>query len=483
MTDPIVNDVLAAATAVRVADRTADGPRLAVLDPATGQAYTEVTTGSGADASAALDVARRALPAWAGTPPQARSAALRAIAADVETLAAEREWPALITRETGKRLAESTAELGLTVAYFRIMADLLDRQETERLSVVPGIAHRVTARPAGVAAVLTPWNFPVSIPARKIAPALAAGCPVLFKPSELSPLSSVVLASVVERHVPAGVLSTVLGAPGDVVDPWLADPAVGVVSFTGSTRVGRLVAAAAAPRFLRTVMELGGCAPFLVLPDADPQAAAQTLLVAKYRNNGQSCIAANQVLVAREVAAEFTEAFVAATGKMVVGDPTDPATDLGPLAPAGDPARMAALVDEAVAKGARRISGGALPDRGHFAPATVLLDAPVHARVMTDEIFGPIAPVHVYDDLDDALALHRATGYGLAGYVCGTDLDRAHAVAERLRAGIVGINTGTPNTPWIPFGGVADSGLGYEGGRPGLEAFQTFLSVGAKAQV
>ncbi|WKU05573.1 aldehyde dehydrogenase [Micromonospora sp. HUAS LYJ1] len=482
MTEPIVNDVLSAATAVRMAGRVVGGPRLTVLDPATGEPFTEVGTGNGTDAATALDLARQALPAWAGTPRDARSAALRAIAADVEALAREPEWPALITRETGKRLPESAAELALTVAYFRTMADLLDQQDAEQFSVVPGIAHRVTARPAGVAAVLTPWNFPVSIPARKVAPALAAGCPVLFKPSELAPLSSMVLSAVVERHVPAGVLSTVLGTPTDVVDPWLADRSVGVVSFTGSTRVGRLVAAAAAPRFLRTVLELGGCAPFLVLPDADPQAAAQTLLVAKYRNNGQSCIAANQILVAREVADEFTEAFVAATEKMVVGLPTDPATDLGPLAPAGDPARLAALVDEAVSRGARKITSGAVPGTGHFAPATVLLDVPADSRVMTEEIFGPIAPLHVYDDLDDALALHHATGYGLAGYVCGTDLDRADAVACRLRAGIVGINTGTPNTPWIPFGGLADSGLGYEGGRAGLAAFQTFLSVGAKAQ-
>jgi succinate-semialdehyde dehydrogenase/glutarate-semialdehyde dehydrogenase len=305
---------------------------------------------------------------------------------------------------------------------------------------------------------------------------------VLFKPSELTPLSSLVLAAVVERHVPAGVLSTVLGTPADVADPWLAAPEVGVVSFTGSTRVGRLIAANAAPRFLRTVMELGGCAPFLVLPDADPQAAAQTLLVAKYRNNGQSCIAANQIMVAREVAAEFTEAFAAATEKMVVGDPADPATDLGPLAPAGDPARMASLVEEAVARGARRISSGTGPAEGHFAPATVLLDVDPGSRVMADEIFGPVAPIHVYDDLDDALKIHHATGYGLAGYVCGTDLDRAQQVAGRLSAGIVGINNGTPNTPWIPFGGLGNSGLGYEGGRAGLEAFQTFLSVAVRPQ-
>ncbi|WP_428965773.1 aldehyde dehydrogenase family protein [Micromonospora fluostatini] len=482
MTDPIVPQVLAAATAVRVAGHAgAGGAPLAVHDPATGAAVTEVATGGPAEAAAALAAAKRAAAGWAATPVTDRAAALRAVADTVEQLAGGDEWPALITRETGKRLAEARAELGLTVAYFRITADLLERQRTERFDVVPGIRHEVDVRPLGVAAVLTPWNFPVSIPARKIAPAVAAGCPVLFKPSELAPLSSMVLADVCARHLPAGLLSTVLGTPGDVVTPWLTDPAVRVVSFTGSTRVGRLVAAQAAPHFLRTVLELGGCAPFVVLPDADPQAAAETLVVAKYRNNGQSCIAANQVFVAAEVAGDFVDAFVAATRALRVGDPTDPATDLGPLAPAGDPARMAAIVADAVDRGARAVTADApLPAAGHYAAPTVLLDAPAGSRAMTEEIFGPVAPVHVYRDLAEVLRLHHATGYGLAGYVCGTDLDAARAVAGRLRAGIVGINTGTPNTPWVPFGGLGESGLGYEGGRPGLETFQSFASVAAR---
>ena len=484
MTDrPVVDDVLASATAVRIGGAAHHGAAapLRVVDPSTGASFAEVGTGDHDQAVLALESAATALPTWARTVPANRSAALRAIADDIEALAAQPDWPALITRETGKRLAESAAELALTVAYFRITADLLDAQREERLSAVPGITHRVSARPAGVAVVLTPWNFPVSIPARKIAPALAAGCPVLFKPSELSPLSSAVLAAVCERHLPHGVLGTVLGTPADVVDPWLAHPATGAMSFTGSTRVGRLVAAQAAARFLPTVLELGGCAPFIVLPDADPVAAAQTLLVAKYRNNGQSCIAANQVLVAREVAAEFVEAFVGATRAMVVGDPRDAATDLGPLAPAADPARMAGLVEEAVAKGASALRPeGALPGAGHYAAPTVLLDAPVDCRAMTEEIFGPVAPVHVYGRLSEALDLHYATGYGLAGYVCGTDLDEARAVAGQLRAGIVGVNTGTPNTPWVPFGGQGESGLGYEGGRPGLEAFQKFQSVACR---
>ncbi|WP_343942652.1 aldehyde dehydrogenase family protein, partial [Pseudonocardia zijingensis] len=240
------------------------------------------------------------------------------VAGDLDTASTAEGWARLVSRETGKRLAEARGELALSAVYFRVMADLLEEQQELVLQAVPGAVHHVEPRPLGVAAVLTPWNFPVSIPARKIAPALAAGCPVLFKPSEVAPLSSMVLATLLDRHLPAGTINTVLGEPADVVDPWLAHGEVQVVSFTGSTRVGRLVAAAAAPRFLRTVLELGGCAPFIVLPDADVEHAVQTLLVAKYRNNGQSCIAANQVFVAREVAGDFVDAFVTATERLVV---------------------------------------------------------------------------------------------------------------------------------------------------------------------
>ncbi|MHA6622555.1 aldehyde dehydrogenase family protein [Pseudonocardia sp. DLS-67] len=477
--DAIVGDVLADPTAVVVAgERRTTSSRRPLVAPVDGLPWTEVAVGGHQDAADAADAAAGALPAWAATPAAERAAALRAIAGELDAASASDAWPTLVTRETGKRLAEARGELGLSAVYFRVMADLLDEQQERVLHAVAGAEHRVEARPLGVAAVLTPWNFPVSIPARKIAPALAAGCPVLFKPSEVAPLSSMVLAALLDRHLPAGTVNTVLGEPADVVDPWLAHGGVQVVSFTGSTRVGRLVAAAAAPRFLRTVLELGGCAPFVVLPDADVEQAVQTLLVAKYRNNGQSCIAANQVFVARAVADEFVDAFVAATERLVVGDPLDPGTDVGPLAPAADPARLAALIDDAVAAGARAAGARApVPERGHwFAPAA-LVDVPASAAVFRDEAFGPVAAVRTYDDLDEAVAQHRATGYGLAGYVCGTDVDAAREVAGRLRAGIVGINTGTPNYPGAPFGGLGLSGTGYEGGAPGLESFQSWRTT------
>jgi succinate-semialdehyde dehydrogenase / glutarate-semialdehyde dehydrogenase len=474
-----VGEVLADPTGVAVEGRRRPtSTRRPLVAPVDGRPWTDVAVGGRQDADDAASAAARALPGWSATPVADRAAALRAVADELDAATASDEWPTLISRETGKRPAEARGELGLSAVYFRVLADLAERQQERTLHAVPGTAHHVEARPLGVAAVLTPWNFPVSIPARKIAPALAAGCTVLFKPSEVAPLSSMVLAAVLDRHLPPGVVNTVLGEPADVVEPWLAHPDVQAVSFTGSTRVGRLVAAGAAPRFLRTVLELGGCAPFLVLPDADVEHAVQTLLVAKYRNNGQSCIAANQVFVAREVADHFVDAFVAATERLVVGDPLHATTDVGPLAPAGDPARLAALVDGAVAAGAR-VAGtrAAVPEKGHWFAPTVLVDVPTGAAVFRDEVFGPVAALQTYDDLDEAIARHRATGYGLAGYVCGTDVDAARAVSGRLRAGIVGINTGTPNHPGAPFGGLGLSGTGYEGGPQGLEAFQAWRTT------
>nr|WP_246211349.1 aldehyde dehydrogenase family protein [Phytoactinopolyspora alkaliphila] len=451
---------------------------MSLRSPIDGEVWSDTAVGGEAEAAAAMTAAAHAGRTWAATPPSARADGLRRIADDLDAATTTTSWPELISRETGKRVAESAAELGLSAVYFRVFADLVEKQDSERFDAVAGHAHIVEAEPAGVVAVLTPWNFPVSIPARKLAAALAAGCTAVVKPSELAPVSSLVLSALIDRHLPAGVVNTVLGDPSDVVEPWLADSRLGAVSFTGSTRVGRIVAAAAAPRFLRTVMELGGCAPFIVLADADPEQAAQTLMVAKYRNNGQSCIAANQIFVAQEVAADFVDAFVAATATVSVGNPLDDGTGLGPMAPAGDPARLSGLVDEAVAGGARIVSDAVpLPVRGHYVAPTVLVDVPASAAVVTEEIFGPIAAIRTFADVDSAVAEHRDTGYGLAGYVCGTDLDAAGAVARRLRAGIVGINTGTPNYPGAPFGGTGMSGIGYEGGRWGLDEFRHYRTT------
>jgi succinate-semialdehyde dehydrogenase/glutarate-semialdehyde dehydrogenase len=478
--DQLVAGVLATSTSVRIAGEVRAGGlrRMGLRSPIDGEVWAETAVGGEPEAAAAMAAATHAAPMWAATEPSERADGLRRIADDLDAAAATTSWTELISRETGKRVAESTAELGLSAVYFRVFADLIEKQDSERFDAVSGHAHIVEAEPAGVVAVLTPWNFPVSIPARKIAAALAAGCTAVVKPSELAPASSLVLSALIDHHLPAGVVNTVVGEPSDVVDPWLADHRLGAVSFTGSTRVGRLVAAGAAPRFLRTVMELGGCAPFVVLADADPEQAAQTLMVAKYRNNGQSCIAANQIFVAKEVAGDFVDAFTAATATLTVGDPLDASTGLGPMAPAEDPARLRGLVHDAVSAGARIVSEtAALPERGHYVSPTVLVDVPASAAVFTEEIFGPIAAVRTFGPVDEALAEHRQTGYGLAGYVCGTDVDAAGAVARRLRAGIVGINTGTPNYPGAPFGGTGLSGIGYEGGRWGLDEFRHYRTT------
>jgi succinate-semialdehyde dehydrogenase/glutarate-semialdehyde dehydrogenase len=481
-TDKLVDRIVEQPSGVRIDGAVrGDGlTRRPVVNPADGRPFADVCWGGRAEAVDAADTAARAQPGWAGTPAAVRAEALRAVAAALDS-AAKGTLPALITRETGKRIAEARAELGLSAVYFRTFADLAQAQQEPTFEKVEGLRHVVSARPVGVVAVLTPWNFPVSIPARKVAAALAAGCAVVFKPSELAPLSSMVLAALLDEHLPAGVVNTVLGTPQAVVESWTAHPAVQAVSFTGSTRVGRIVATSVAPRFLRTVLELGGCAPFVVLPDADPQSAAETLMVAKYRNNGQSCIAANQVFVAAEVAEAFTDAFTAATRELSVGDPLDDTVGLGPMAPSGDPARLRELVAEAVAAGARRVSEThVLPDEGHYVEPTVLVDVPADARVFREEIFGPIAALRTFTDLDEAIGLHHATGYGLAGYVCGTDPERSRAVAARLNAGVIGINTGTPNYPGAPFGGLGLSGLGYEGGPQGLDAFRTFHTTAVR---
>lgn len=473
-TDQLTDGVVRAATAVRLAGVPVPdtGSFLEVPSPV-GKPGRRVATGTAGHARDAADQAAAAMTAWSALPPQERAAVLQAVADRLEQVA-ESGWARLVSQETGKRLAESVGEIRFSAGYFRVAASMLIDQGASRdLDVVPGIHHEVVRQPRGVAAVLTPWNFPVSIPARKIAPALAAGCGVVFKPSEVAPLSSMVLAAVLDEQLPAGLVGTVLGTPQDVVDSWLSHPAVGAVTFTGSTRVGRLVAAAAAKRFLPAVLELGGCAPFIVLPDADPEAAVEALMVGKFRNNGQSCIAANQIFVAREVAGPVLRLLREKVAALRVGDPLDPETDVGPLAPAQDPARLEGLVQDAADRGATVVRPDRpLPENGHYFAPALLLDASPESTAMREEVFGPVAPVHVFEDLDEVLRLHRATGFGLAAYVCSADEERARALAGSLNAGIVGVNTGTPNTPHVPFGGRSESGLGYEGSREGLEFFQ-----------
>lgn len=439
-----------------------------LVDPATGAPWATVVYGGEPEARRALESAARAQPDWATQPHGRRAAALRAVAADLREDGVAGELAGLITRETGKRIAEARAEVALSAAFFDWFADVAGGRAGRVWSHVPGLRHEVGERALGVVAVLTPWNFPVSIPARKIAPALAAGCPVLFKPSETAPASALCLAEVVDRHVPGGVVSTVVGEPAVISDVWLADRRVRGLTFTGSTRVGRLLATAVAPRFTRSVFELGGNAPFVVLDDADLDLAVDALMVAKYRNNGQSCIAANQVWAPRALADEFANRFSRASERLVLGDPADEATTLGPLALPSDPARVDGLVDSSGGDVWR--AGTPLPGAGHFARPAVSVRPGGDSALVREEIFGPAVSVLEYGALEEVLEAVASSPYGLGGYVVGAPR-RAAGVARALDVGIVGVNTGSPNTPQVPFAGLKDSGIGVEGSHLGLEAF------------
>lgn len=453
--------------------------RAVVSEPATGRPVAQLVGGGRTEAATALDAAAHAERTWADTPAAARAEALRGIATALRT---ETEPLAVaISRETGKRIAESRAEVGLSAAYFAWFADAIRTRNGQLHSASPGLRHEVIQRPLGIVSVLTPWNFPLSIPARKIAPTLAAGCPVLFKPSEVAPTSALRLAELVEPHVPAGVVNTVLGDPSEISTTWLGDRRVRGLTFTGSTSVGRLLAQQTASSFTRNVLELGGNAPFVVLDDADLQRAVDLLAVAKFRNNGQSCIAAQQVWVPRRRVDEFAEAFAKASDELVIGDPLDPSTTLGPLALPDDPARIDEVAQEAQASGATVVTGkGEIPGEGHFARPVLCVEPAANSRAAAEEIFGPMSTVRGYDDVEDVIAATRADQYGLGGYVVG-EPTRATHVAQTLDVGIVGVNNASPNTPQVPFGGLKHSGLGWEGGQPGLDAFLTHHTTAVSA--
>jgi succinate-semialdehyde dehydrogenase / glutarate-semialdehyde dehydrogenase len=444
-----------------------------VTEPATGQVVTELGGGGASDAAHALDTAAAAFPAWAASSPVARAQTLRRIAGDLRDPATAATMAALIARETGKRLAEASAEVTLSAGFIDWFAAAVEVRPAEIWDRVPGIRHEVTQHPLGVIAVVTPWNFPVSIPARKIAAALAAGCAVLFKPSEVAPSSALLLAEIADRHLPPGVMSTVAGDPKPIVATWLDDRRVRGLSFTGSTRTGRELAHHAATHIIPCVLELGGNAPFLVLDDADLTAAVEMLMVAKYRNNGQSCIAANHVWVPQDQLAEFTDLYTAASQALVLGDPLAAGTTLGPLALRTDADRIAALAEAAAGQGATVArTSQPVPAAGHFCAPLICVDPPDDAAIVTEEIFGPAVSIRGYREVDDVLDATRQLDLGLGGYVAGADSSRTVAVARQLDVGIVGVNTGTPNTPSIPFGGLKHSGLGWEGSQLGLDAFQ-----------
>ncbi|TYB41864.1 aldehyde dehydrogenase family protein [Actinomadura chibensis] len=437
-----------------------------VPDPATGDRYDRVGWASPGDAHDAVEAARAAFAGWAGARPRLRARALRAVAADIRDHADA--LAVLITRETGKRVAEARAEAMFSAEYFDWFADAATTPAGTHL-LKDDKRYLVASRPVGVVAAVTPWNFPLSIPARKVAAALAAGCPVVLKPSELAPLSAAALLALIERHTPAGLVNLVNGDGEELIGPLVDHPDIAAITFTGSTRVGTLVARRAMRTMTRVTMELGGTAPFIIDADADVDLALDVLLVAKFRNNGASCIAANNVYIHHDLYDEVLSALAGRISSLRVGAPDDDSTDVGPLLRREHADRLHSLVAEAERRGCRTWRAET-PDRGWYFPPTLVAASP-RISLWSEEIFGPVCAVRPFRLLDDVVREVNSRGAGLAAYIVSADTERSLTTAARLKAGIVGINNGAPNTPEVPFGGVGLSGTGSEGGLEGMREF------------
>jgi succinate-semialdehyde dehydrogenase/glutarate-semialdehyde dehydrogenase len=380
-----------------------------------------------------------------------------------------------MTLEMGKPISESKAEIVYGAGFLRWFSQQAEHING-RYAVAPSGDGRLLTmkQPVGPCLLITPWNFPLTMGTRKIGPAIAAGCTMVVKPAKQTPLSMLMLVKILEdAGLPPGVLNLVTASSSRrTMAPLIADPRLRKMSFTGSTEVGQTLISQAAENVLRLSMELGGNAPFLVFEDADIDAAVEGALMAKMRNNGEACTAANRFHIAEPVAARFAEALAERIGAMKVGRGTEAGVDIGPLIDGKQRAKVAELVDDARERGAKVLAGGSAPDRvGYFYDPTVLADVPDGARLLREEIFGPVAPVKTFASEDEAIAAANATEYGLVAYVYTRDLDRARRVVERLETGMVGLNQGVVSNPAAPFGGVKHSGFGREGGYEGIEEY------------
>jgi succinate-semialdehyde dehydrogenase / glutarate-semialdehyde dehydrogenase len=459
----------------------ASGGSFAVLNPSTGAEITSVPRAGDDDVAAAVSAAATAQPDWAATPPRERSEVLWRT---FELMRAHKEDLAfLMSLEMGKSLTDSRGEAAYAAEFFRWFAEEAVRIGGE-LRTSPSGANRILTfrKPVGVALLLTPWNFPAAMAARKIGPALAAGCTVVLKPASETPLTALLLASLLaEAGVPAGVVNVLTtDKPGDLVSAALSDPRVRKLSFTGSTGVGSQLLKQAADRIVNCSMELGGNAPFIVLDDADLDAAVEGAMLAKMRNGGQACTAANRFLVQSSVADDFAARMADTMGSLVMGPGTDEQTQLGPMVNARAVEGIDDKVSRSVSAGASLVLGGSRPSGdGFFYPATVLSDVPNDAAVVVEEVFGPVAPIVPVRDEDEALELANASEMGLSGYVYSGSLARGLRVCERLEVGMVGLNRGLVSDPAAPFGGVKQSGLGREGGYEGIDEYLETTYVAA----
>jgi succinate-semialdehyde dehydrogenase / glutarate-semialdehyde dehydrogenase len=447
-----------------------DGGRFDVLDPATGQVIASVANGTVEDAMACVDAADKAAASWAATSPRERAEILRK-AWELMTERAD-EIAHLISLENGKALPDARGETAYAAEFFRWYAEEAVRA-SGTVMTAPSGANRILVlqQPVGIAVLVTPWNFPAAMATRKIGPALAAGCPVILKPASDTPLTALLMAKILaDAGVPEGVVSVLPARrSGDVVSAMVHDPRVRKLSFTGSTEVGRVLLKEAADQVVNCSMELGGNAPFLVFEDADLDAAIEGAMIAKMRNAGEACTAANRFYVHADVAQEFSSRLADRMKAMTVGPGTHDDTQVGPLVNEESAAKVDELVKGAVSAGARVVIGGERPDReGFYYSPTVLLDVPRGADILGEEIFGPVAPVMTFTDEDDAIAMANDTEYGLVSYVYTRDLARGLRVSERLDAGMVGLNRGLVSDPAAPFGGTKQSGIGREGGHEGM---------------
>ena len=451
-----------------------------VHDPATGEVLCEVADASPQEAAAALDAAAAAQPAWAATAPRERSEILmRAygiILAEAERLAL------IMTLEMGKPLAEARGEVTYAAEFFRWFAEEAVRIDGGYMTAPAGGSRFLVARqPVGPSILITPWNFPMAMGTRKIGPAIAAGCTSVIKPAALTPLSTLALVEILVRAgLPEGVVNVVTTSrTDDVMTPLILDPRSRKLSFTGSTPVGKHLLELAAKTVMRTSMELGGNAPFLVFDDADLDAAVDGAMLAKMRNIGQACTAANRILVQRSVADEFAERLTARMSALAMGPGTQDGVVVGPLINDGAVDKVHELVTDAVGRGATvRLGGSPADGAGSFYPATVLTDVPAEAELCTTEIFGPVAAISVFDTEEEAIAQANDTPFGLVSYVFTQGLDRGVRVSEALEAGMVGLNLGVVSNPAAPFGGIKESGLGREGGFTGIDEFLESKYIG-----
>jgi len=447
-----------------------DGGRFDVLDPASEEVLTSVADGTVDDALAAVDAAAAAAEAWAATSPRERSEILRRAFDRMRERADE--LALLISAENGKALADSAGEVAYAAEFFRWYSEEAVRAAGEVMTAPSGSNKILVLRqPVGICVLVTPWNFPAAMATRKIGPALAAGCTVILKPASDTPLTALALASILaDAGVPAGVVNVLPARrSGAVVSAMLHDPRVRKLSFTGSTEVGRVLLREAADQVVSTSMELGGNAPFIVFDDADLDAAVDGAMVAKMRNAGEACTAANRFYVQSTVADEFGRRLAERMSALTVGPGTDPANQVGPLVNADSLDKVDGLVRDALDAGARAVVGGGRPDRtGYYYEPTVLLDVQPSSPILAQEIFGPVAPLVLFDEEAEAIRMANDTEYGLVSYVYTTDLARGLRVSEALETGMVGLNRGLVSDPAAPFGGAKQSGLGREGGHEGM---------------